>query len=156
MSENYDLQKLPDRISPEVLTVCNTYLHTFDSDETARILNVPVEYVVQTLQKKEVKRYIDSIFLEQGYLNRFTMQHAITELIKGKFAEMEEAGLASNKDILELLQFAHKVRMDEEKLTIEREKIGELKSQTNIQVNQYGENYGHLMSKLLDIDGSKS
>ena len=63
--------------------------------------------------------------------------------------------VAFNKDLADLLQMAHKMRMDEIKAQAELEKAQatNVKSQTNVQINEglpFGQgNYGKLMDKLL-------
>ena len=69
--------------------------------------------------------------------------------------EAEESEIYSNKDLADLLQLAHKMRMDEIKAQaeLEKAKASTIKTQNNIQVNAevpFGQgNYGELMKKLL-------
>jgi len=64
--------------------------------------------------------------------------------------------MTSNKDIAELLQLAHKMRVDEMKIQTDASKAEQssIKHQTNVQINDnstFGEgNYGELMKKLLE------
>ena len=61
----------------------------------------------------------------------------------------------SNKDLADLIQMAHKMRMDELKAQAEMEKAkaSQIKTQNNVQINAevpFGQgNYGELMKKLL-------
>ena len=72
-----------------------------------------------------------------------------------KMEEAEESEIYTNKDLADLLQMAHKMRMDEIKAQAELEKAQatNVKSQTNVQINEglpFGQgNYGKLMDKLL-------
>lgn len=144
-------------MSPEALVVANEYLQTNDVGATAIKLNMPSNKVTQYLNKREVKRYIDTIFLEQGYFNRGKIAQAMTDIIEKKLEELEEAEMSSTKDIADLLQMAHKMRMDEIK-AIQTEDKGNttIKNQTNVQQNfassEFGENYVGLLDKL---NGSK-
>ena len=76
-------------------------------------------------------------------------------MIESKLEEAKESGVYSNKDLADLLQMAHKMRMDEIKAQAELEKAQAtyVKSQTNVQINEglpFGQgNYGKLMDKLL-------
>ena len=76
-------------------------------------------------------------------------------MIGSKLEEAKESGVYSNKDLADLLQMAHKMRMDEIKAQAELEKAQatNVKSQTNVQINEglpFGQgNYGKLMDKLL-------
>jgi hypothetical protein len=80
------------------------------------------------------------------------------EMIASKLEEAQESGMYSSKDLADLLQMAHKMRMDEIKAQGEHDKAGVIKNQTNVQINQEGMpfgsgNYGKLMERLLADDG---
>lgn len=133
------------KISPEHLEIVNVYLSTMSLAETAKALSVPEELVSDTLEKKEIKRYIDSVFLDLGYMNRFKLANLLEEIIEEKIVEAKESGMYTKKDLVDLLTLAHKMRMDEIKASSEKSPD----KQVNIQQNNYGENYGELMKKLL-------
>ena len=76
-------------MSPEALAVANNYLETNDVGDTARALSIPREKVTYYLNKREVKKYIDTIFLEQGYLNRGKLADAVTRIIEKKLEEFQ-------------------------------------------------------------------
>ena len=122
-------------------------------------LSVSENKVVETLNKREVKKYIDSIYLDLGYRNRNNIASLLDEMIASKLEEARESGVYSNKDLADLLQMAHKMRMDELKAQTENEKAenGSIRNQTNVQINNEGlpfgsGNYGKLMEKLLRDD----
>jgi len=141
------------KIGPEDLSVLNTYLSCTDIDMTANELGIPRQQIAQILNKREVKKVIDTVFLEQGYLNRFRLQDVLNTIVKEKIEEAEESGIYTNKDLLDILQFVHKINVEERKLSNDREKIDKPANQTNIQVNDYGSNYMDLLEKI--VDGSK-
>ena len=95
------------------------------------------------------------MYLDTGYRNRFKLATALDDLIDRKMEEAEESEIYSNKDLADLLQMAHKMRMDEIKAQAELEKAKSqnVKNQINIQNNgevPFGQgNYGELMKKLL-------
>src|SRR5574343_661070 len=91
------------QISPEGLEIANCYLQCQDVREVAEELQIGVDLVTQTLAKREVRAYIDHVYLDVGFSNRFKMRSAMDAIIKKKFQEMEEAGTGSNKDIIEIL-----------------------------------------------------
>lgn len=134
------------RISPEALEVAKTYLVTQDSKETALSLNITPEEVSYYLRKPEVKRFIDTIFLEQGYMNKNKLQAIMDKLFDLKVEEMEEAEIGTNKDILDLVALQHKMRMEELKLL--KETQAPIKNQVNIQ-NNLENNYSSLMNRLI-------
>ena len=100
------------RISPEALEVANAYLQLNDARAVAQELDIDPEVVTNLLARREVKSYIDSVFFDSGYNNRFLMRKAMDALIKQKFGELEESQTGSTKDIAELLQMSHKMSMD--------------------------------------------
>jgi hypothetical protein len=147
--ENPDAQY---RMSPEMVEVTTSYLQTADIAETALMLGIPKERVSYYLNKPEAKRFVDTIFLEQGYINRHKIQGVLDEIIDLKLEEMRDSEVGSNKDILDILAFAHKIGEDTRKGMRESDKTATVTNQTNVQFNnvgEYGENYTSLMSKLI-------
>ena len=147
-------------ISPEGLEVANSYLTFGNIRAVVEQLGVAENKVVELLNKREVKKYIDTVFLDMGYRNKNNIAGLLDEMIGSKLEEAKESGVYSNKDLADLLQMAHKMRMDEIKAQAELQKAeaSNVRSQTNIQVNEgvpFGQgNYGKLMEKLLkDVDG---
>ena len=119
-------------------------------------LRVDEGKVSEYLAKREVKQYIDQIYLDTGYRNRFKLAEVLDDLIDRKLEEAEESEVYSNKDIADLVALSHKIRMDEMKAQTELEKAqaANIKNQTNVQINNaempFGQgNYGELMKKLL-------
>ena len=142
-------------ISPEGLEVANSYLTFGNIRAVVEQLGVQENKVVELLNKREVKKYIDTVYLEMCYRNKNNIAGLLDEMIESKLEEAKESGVYSNKDLADLLQMAHKMRMDEIKAQAELEKAQatNVKSQTNVQINEglpFGQgNYGKLMDKLL-------
>ena len=146
------------RISPEALEVANAYLQLNDARQVAEELGIDPEVVTSILAKREVKGYIDSVFFDSGYNNRFLMRKAMDALIKQKFHELEESQMGSTKDIAELLQMSHKMSMDllyrEIQLEKAKTQTGPQK-QVNVQINEglEGSKYGKLVQQLISGEG---
>jgi len=142
-------------ISPEALEVANCYLQCQDARTVADNLAMPVESVSTILARREVKAYINQVFFDLGFNNRFKMRAAMDAVLKRKFREMEEADVGSNKDIAELLALSHKMSMEMLDREIQLEKLraerSGPKSQVNVQINEGGDGtkYGALISRLL-------
>lgn len=143
-------------IAPENLTVANVYLELSSIEETRMRLRISTEEVVQILAKPEVKRYVDNIYMDVGYRNKFKLAAVLDEQIDNKLREMEETEMTSKKDILDLLTLAHKFRMDEIKAETDLVKAsqGPAKTIINSETNNSfgGGQYGKLMQDLL-IEG---
>lgn len=135
-------------ILPEQYEIANAYVQYGDIKTTAYELDVPQHEVARILKEPAVKRYLDSVYLDMGYRNRSKLGNLLDKIIDSKLEEAEESGVYTSKDLVELITLAHKFRMDQIKAEKEEKTID---SQTNIQVNQYGDSsYGKLMERLLE------
>jgi len=143
-------------ISPEGLEIANSYLQFGNIRGVCDYLQVPETAVVEQLNKREVKKYFDTVYLDMGYRNKNNIGSLLDDMIASKLEEAQESGVYSSKDLADLLQMAHKMRMDEIKAQSELLKAenGQIKNQTNVQINEqvpFGQgNYGKLMEKLLN------
>jgi len=148
-------KEITTRISPESIEIANSYLETGNIAATSASLRVPQDIVTDYLNKREVKKYIDSVYLDTGYRNRSKLAEVMDTLIDKKLEEAEETEMYSNKDLADLLQMAHKMRMDELKAQNESDKVSgaNVKTQNNVMINSelpFGQgNYGALIDKLL-------
>jgi len=146
-------------ISPEGMEVANSYLTLGNIKGVCEHLSVSENKVVDILNRREVKKYIDTVYLDTGYRNKNNIGTLLDEMIQSKLDEAQESGVYSSKDLADLLQMAHKMRMDEIKAQAELEKASasNIRNQTNVQINEgvpFGEgNYGKLMGKLLNGPG---
>ena len=121
-------------ISPEGLEVANSYLTFGNIRAVVEQLGVAENKVVELLNKREVKKYIDTVYLDMGYRNKNNIASLLDEMIGSKLDEAKESGVYSNKDLADLLQMAHKMRMDEIKAQAELQKAeaSNVRSQTNL------------------------
>ena len=140
------------QISPEALEVANAYLTIQNGQKVSDQLDIPLETVSQILGRREVKAYVDQVFFDMGFNNRFTLRKAMDAIISKKFQEMDEAGVGSNKDIIEILALSHKMTMEtlDKELQLEKLRGNSIKSQVNVQINEGGgSNYGNLIERLI-------
>lgn len=142
-------------ISPEGLEVANCYLQFGNIRAVCEYMHVSEDKVVELLNKREVKKYIDTVYLDMGYRNKNNIASVLDEMINSKLEEAKETGVYSSKDLADLMMMAHKMRMDEMKAQAEllKAESTSIKNQTNVQINEalpFGQgNYGKLMEKLL-------
>lgn len=146
------------KISPEALEIANCYLQVQDAREVAANLDIDPELVTTTLARREVRSYIDHVFFDTGYNNRFLMRRAMDALIRQKFEEMQESGVGSSKDIADLLSLSHKMSMDllDREIQLEKARQGSSgpQRQVNVQINESdGSKYGQLIHKLISGEG---
>ena len=157
MSQNLPAETL--NISPEALEVANCYLTCQDPRQVAQELDLTPEAVTNILARREVRGYIDAVFMDTGYNNRFLLRRAMDALIKQKFSELEEGGIGSNKDIADLLQMSHKMSMDLLDRQIQLEKLRQggnvgPQKQVNVQINELdGSKYSQLVQRLVSGEG---
>ena len=139
-------------ISPEALEVANCYLQTQSAQAVAAALEIPESSVASILARREVKAYVDQVFFDTGFNNRFKMRKAMDAIISKKFQELDEAGVGSGKDILEILALSHKMTMEimDRQLQLEKLRDTGVRTQTNIQINDSSSNYANLISKLVN------
>jgi len=148
-------KEIATKMSPEGLESANTYLEQGSIPAVCTKLGVSENQVSEILNKREIKQYIDTVFLDTGYRNRFKISETLDMLIEKKLEESEETEIYTNKDMADLLQMAHKMRIDELKAQtdLEKAKSQTVKTQVNIQDNSampFGQgNYGELIKKLM-------
>ena len=148
-------KKIVTKMSPEGLEIANSYLKHGSIPAAAKELCVTEDTVSEALNKREIRQYIDTVYLDTGYRNRFKLSETLDLLIEKKLEEADETEIYTNKDMADLLALAHKMRIEEMKAQTELEKAksGNIKNQVNIQDNSgipFGQgNYGQLLKKLL-------
>lgn len=141
-------------ISPEALEIANCYLSLQNIGKVANQLCLSVDQITEVLDRREVRSYIDNIFLDAGFNNRFLMRNVMDTIIQKKLQEMDEAEVGSGKDIADLLALSHKMTMEQLDRQIKLETLrsnNSVKTQVNMQVNDYGGDtkYSSLIEKLL-------
>lgn len=156
MTQNLPAETL--QIAPEALEVANAYLQLQDAQKVAHELDLTPDLVTEILRRREVRAYIDTVFMDTGFNNRFQMRAAMDALIKQKFTELHEAGTGSTKDISELLALSHKMSMDllDREIQLEKLRSGTgPQKQVNVQINEGldGSKYSQLVSRLISGDG---
>ena len=126
------------RLSPEALALTEVHLQTLDIAQTATQLGISQEEVTHYLRKPEVKRFMDTVFLESGWRNKHKLAGLLDDIIDSKIEEAEETEMYSNKDLLDIIHLVHKIRMEE----IKASKDEGPSSQTNVQINNGLQNSG--------------
>jgi hypothetical protein len=142
-------------ISPVALEIANAYLTYQDTKKVSDELDISLDVISNVLNRREVKAYINNVFLDLGFNNRFKLRKAMDAIIAKKFQELDEADIGSSKDIADLLALSHKMTMDEMDKQIQLEKIREqnnIRSQVNVQINDGGSNYSSLLERIINAD----
>jgi hypothetical protein len=148
---------VPDLMSPEGMDVIEAYLQCgSDVPAAARSLGMSEIAFRDIMNRSEVKNYLNDIFMESGFRNRDRLFGVLDEVIKRKLEELEETGMGSDQDIMDILWKAHKMKMEEMKMMVELEKAKAAArapaNQTNIQNNIIAgagdQNYMDLITSL--------
>lgn len=141
------------KIAPENLEIANAVLSLGNALSAAEHLGITPDRVHSVLERSEVKQYMNSVYLDQGYRNRFKLAELLDEVIEKKIEDAKESGVYSSKDLVDIIALAHKISTDYSK-EITRTNI---RQQNNVQINSpFGEgNYGKLMEKLLGRPGEE-
>lgn len=145
------------KIAPENLEIANTYLACQSIAEVSRMLGIPTDTIAEVLGRRDVKAYVDAVFLDYGFNNRFKMRQIMDAVINKKLEEMDESDIGSGKDIIEIMALSHKMAMDvldrQIKLEEAQAKNQHIKNQVNVQVNNdVGSNYQSLLQRLMKND----
>jgi hypothetical protein len=144
-------------MSPEGMDVIEAYLQCgSDVPSAARSLGMSEIAFRDIMNRSEVKNYLNDIFMESGFRNRDRLFGVLDEVIKRKLEELEETGMGSDQDIMDILWKAHKMKMEEMKMMVELEKakaaVRAPANQTNIQNNIIAgagdQNYMDLITSL--------
>ena len=148
---------VPDLMSPEGMDVIEAYLQCgSDVPTAARSLGMSEIAFRDIMNRSEVTNYLNDIFMESGFRNRDRLFGVLDEVIKRKLEELEETGMGSDQDIMDILWKAHKMKMEEMKMMVELEKakaaVRAPANQTNIQNNIIAgagdQNYMDLITSL--------
>lgn len=146
---------VPDQISPEGMEVISAYLeNSSDPKKAALALGMEEPAFREIMRRPEVKTYLNEIFMESGFRNRTKFFDIIDTVLSLKMSELQETGMGSDMDIMDILKLMHKMKMDEMKMQIEMEKVKTAKAplhQNNTQINVNGSgdsNYMDLMKVL--------
>lgn len=131
-------------LSPEKLDIAAAYIANSSSiEKTAEALGLPPSVIIDSIKDKQVREYINEIYLDQGYRNRVKLGALIDQVIDAKLEEAMETGIHSGKDLYDWIKLAVEMRNSD----IKNSKDVNVNTQVN--VNDFGGNLGALMDKLL-------
>ncbi len=139
-------------IAPESLEVANCYLQNPDLNKVAELLDITPETASNILDRKEVRAYINNVFFNTGFNNRFQIRSLMDAIIKKKLADMDEADIGSSKDITDILALSHKMTIElmDKEIQLEKMRSANITTQNNIQINEVGgSKYSSLIEKLM-------
>lgn len=131
-------------IDPQHLLVANELLAGNSIEKISKTYGISQDRVAAIVERSDTKRYIDTVVMNQGYLNRSKRVHLINRVIDAKLEEALETEIYSKKDLLDWIKLLNEIDKDN------KPKV----ATTAVQVNQTN-NYTTLMQDLFDNKGGK-
>jgi hypothetical protein len=124
-------------LDPSILIVANEYLSGEAIDAIAKNHALTMDQVTAIIERKDVRSYVDSVYLSQGYLNRVKRLALINRVVDKKLEEAIESDVYSKKDLLDWMKLLN----DMETAARPKRDVG-----VAVQINN---NYDSLMKDLL-------
>jgi hypothetical protein len=138
-SDNLNAALDAPEIDPQHMVVANEMLCGLSIPQISELTGLSNDQVTAIAERSEVRRYVDAVYMSQGYLNRVRRMQVINKVIDEKLAEAAETGVYSKRDLLEWLKLLNDMDRDARpKAPI-----------TAVQVNNHTNNYTSLMQDLL-------
>ena len=78
------------KMSPEGLEIANAYLELGNLPSVCARLSIDENTVQEYLGKREIKQYIDQVYLDTGYRNRFKLASTLDTIIEEKLSELKK------------------------------------------------------------------
>ncbi len=128
-------------LDPILLGVANEYLKGTDIADIADQFSTSGDVIISVLDKKDVKSYIEGVYMTQGYMDRFRKLAIINKVIEEKLQEAMETGTHSKKDLFDWIKLATQMESDMRP----KQQPG-----LAVQINN-NTNYHKVMTELLEI-----
>lgn len=136
-SDNLNASLDAPELDPQHLLVANELLTGKNVYQIAEEFGMSPDRVSAICERAETKRYVDSVLMSQGYLNRSRRLQLINRVIDQKLEEALDTGMYSKRDLLDWI-----------KLLNEMDRDNKPKGPTTaVQINQ-NNNYTNLLQDL--------
>ena len=156
------MNNLPaERMQPEAMEVVEAYLRNDrDVNRTAEDLSTTPTVISDLINKREVRSYLDHLFMESGYRNREKFFDILDNVLEAKMEELDEAQMSSSMDIMDILKIYHGMKIKELELSIKLQELQQgskgqnAKTINNLQINN-SSGYDNLLSRIISGDKKK-
>ena len=130
-------------LTPEVLDITQLYIQcNFSIEKTCEQTGLSSKEVADIISHPQSKAYINEVFLDTGFRNRAKLGRLLDKMIESKIEEAEQTEIYTEADLLDLLKFSHKMKMDEAKLE---------SPNTQVNIANFGDsNYSDFVQKLIN------
>ena len=129
------------KLDPVLLAIANDYLAGEGVDKISKEYGVSQDRVAAVLDKDDVRKYIDNVYVTQGYLNRVRRMKLVNQVIEQKVQDALESGVWSKRDLLDWMKHLNELE--------ETAKPKKASPQVAVQIN----NYDKLMKDLFNGNG---
>jgi len=129
------------KLDPVLLAIANDYLAGEGVDKISKEYGVSQDRVTAVLDKDDVRKYIDNVYVTQGYLNRVRRMKLVNQVIEQKVQDALESGVWSKRDLLDWMKHLNELE--------ETAKPKKASPQVAVQIN----NYDKLMKDLFNGNG---
>ena len=126
------------KLDPVLLSIANDYLDGQDIDQISKEYGVTQDRVAAALDQTDVRKYIDNVYVTQGYLNRVRRMKLVNQVIEQKVQDALESGVWSKRDLLDWMKHLNELE--------ETAKPKKATPQVAVQIN----NYDRLMKDLFN------
>lgn len=154
------MSNLPaEKLQPEAIVVVEKYLEcNRDVNLVATELNTTPTVIGDILNKREVRGYLDHLFMEAGFRSRDKFFGVLDNILEAKIEELDEAQMGSSMDIMDIMKIYHGMKIKELELSIKLQELQAAnKNQSagtinNVQINN-SSGYDQLLERI--ISGKK-
>lgn len=154
------MNNLPaQNLQPEAMEVVEAYLRNDrDVNRAAEDLNTTPTIISDLINKREVRSYLDHLFMEAGFRNREKFFDVLDNILDAKIEELDEAQMSSSMDIMDIMKIYHGMKIKELELSIKLQELQQggkgqnAKTINNLQINN-SSGYDNLLSRI--ISGGK-
>lgn len=140
-------------LQPEAMEVIEQYLRfNRDINLVAAELNTTPTVIGDILNKREVRGYLDHLFMESGFRNRERFFDVLDNLLEAKIEELDEAQMGSSMDIMDIMKIYHGMKIKELELSIKLQELQSAKQTAgtinNVQINN-SSGYDKLLDRII-------
>ena len=96
-------------LDPVLLSIANDYLEGREVKQIAVDYGISEDRVTSVIEKDEVKKYVDNVYVTQGYLNRVRRLGLVNKVIEQKIEDAMESGVWSKRDLLDWMKHLHEL-----------------------------------------------
>jgi len=111
-ADNLNAELEAPELDPRHLVLANELLTGKSIQDLAAQFSMSEDLVSSICERPEVKQYVNTVYLTQGYLHRSKRLNIINKVIDSKLEEALETGVYSKRDLLEWMKLLNEMERD--------------------------------------------